>query len=104
MRSDLKLKLNHELKNIRKLINDPTLLLTIIFSLATVTFFVLVPLWNIFLESLRVERGAFGFGNYVESFTSSGNLEVIWNTILLGTITSVVSLVIGFFFAYVSVS
>ena len=103
MSSDLKLKLNHELKNMRKLINDPTLLLTIIFSLATVTFFVLVPLWNIFLESLRVEKGAFGFGNYIESFTSSGNLEVIWNTILLGTITSVVSLVIGFFFAYVSV-
>ncbi len=103
MTNDLKLKLNHEWKNIRKLFNDPTLLLTIIFSLATVTFFVLVPLWNIFLESMRVEKGKMGLGNYVESFTASGNLEVIWNTILLGTITSVISLIIGFFFAYVSV-
>ncbi len=103
MTNDLKLKLNHEWKNIRKLFNDPTLLLTIIFSLATVTFFVLVPLWNIFLESMRVGKGKMGLGNYVESFTASGNLEVIWNTILLGTITSVISLIIGFFFAYVSV-
>ena len=103
MSSDLKLKMNHDLKNMRKLINDPTLLLTIIFSLATVTFFVLVPLWNIFLESLRVGKGKFGLENYIESFTSSGNLEVIWNTVLLGTITSAISLIIGFFFAYVSV-
>ena len=54
MNNDFKLKLNHELKNIRKLINDPVLLLTIIFSLAVVTFFVLVPLWNILLESLKI--------------------------------------------------
>ncbi|RRD39195.1 iron ABC transporter permease [Leptotrichia sp. OH3620_COT-345] len=103
MSNDFKLKLNHELKNIRKLINDPTLLLTIIFSLAVVTFFVLVPLWNIFLESLKVDKGKFGFGNYVESLTSTGNFQVIVNTILLGFVTSAISLIIGFFFAYVSV-
>lgn len=103
MSNDLKIKLNHEWKNIRKLMNDPTLLLTIIFSLATVTFFVLVPLWNIFLESLKVGKGKIGLQNYVEAFTASGNIEVIWNTILLGTITSVISLIIGFFFAYVYV-
>lgn len=103
MSNDFKLKLNHELKNIRKLINDPTLLLTIIFSLAVVTFFVLVPLWNIFLESLKVGKGKFGLENYVEAFTSSGNFQVILNTITLGFVTSFISLIIGFFFAYVSV-
>lgn len=102
MNDNLKLKFNHELKNIRKLFNDPTLLITIIFSLATVSFFVLVPLWNIFLESLRVGKETFGLQNYVESFTASGNVEVIWNTIVLGTVTSLISLIIGFFFAYVS--
>ncbi|MDO5088199.1 MAG: iron ABC transporter permease [Leptotrichiaceae bacterium] len=103
MSNDFKLKLNHELKNIRKLINDPTLLLTIIFSLAVVTFFVLVPLWNIFLESLKVGKEKFGLENYVEAFTSSGNFQVILNTITLGFVTSFISLIIGFFFAYVSV-
>ena len=103
MNNDFKLKLNHELKNIRKLINDPVLLLTIIFSLAVVTFFVLVPLWNILLESLKIGKGKIGLENYIESFTASGNFQVILNTILLGFVTSIISLIIGFFFAYVSV-
>ena len=103
MNNDFKLKLNHELKNIRKLINDPVLLLTIIFSLAVVTFFVLVPLWNILLESLKIGKGEIGLENYIESFTASGNFQVILNTILLGFVTSIISLIIGFFFAYVSV-
>ena len=103
MNNDFKLKLNHELKNIRKLINDPVLLLTIIFSLAVVTFFVLVPLWNILLESLKIGKGKIRLENYIESFTASGNFQVILNTILLGFVTSIISLIIGFFFAYVSV-
>ena len=106
MGNDLKLKINHEIKNARKLMNDPVLLITIIFSLIVVSFFVLVPLWNIFVESLNVgKKGVFQFSleNYKESFTSSGNLEAILNTVVLGTVTSLISLVIGFFFAYVSV-
>ena len=106
MGNDLKMKINHEIKNARKLMNDPVLLVTIIFSLIVVSFFVLVPLWSIFVESINVgKKGVFQFSlaNYKESFTSSGNIEAIINTVVLGTITSLISLVIGFFFAYVSV-
>ena len=52
MGNDLKMKINHEIKNARKLMNDPILLVTIIFSLIVVSFFVLVPLWSIFVESI----------------------------------------------------
>ena len=106
MGNDLKMKINHEIKNASKLMNEPVLLVTIIFSLIVVSFFVLVPLWSIFVESINVgKKGVFQFSlaNYKESFTSSGNLEAIINTVVLGTITSLISLVIGFFFAYVSV-
>ena len=106
MGNDLKMKINHEIKNARKLMNDPILLVTIIFSLIVVSFFVLVPLWSIFVESINVrKKGVFQFSlaNYKESFTASGNLEAIINLVVLGTITSLISLVIGFFFAYVSV-
>ncbi len=106
MSKDLKLKLNYELKNARKLLNDPILLITIIFSLVVVSFFVLVPLWNIFLESVNVgKRGVFKFSlnNYINSFVSQGNFQSIINTVYLGFVTSIISLVIGFFFAYASV-
>lgn len=103
MSSNVLIKMKDEIKNMKKIIKDPVLFLTIIFSLITVSFFVLVPLYNILLESLRVDNGKYGLANYIESFTSSGNLEVIWNTILLGTVTSVLSVLIGFIFAYVSV-
>ena len=53
MGNDLKMKINHEIKNARKLMNDPILLVTIIFSLIVVSFFVLVPLWSIFVESIK---------------------------------------------------
>lgn len=103
MSNELRIKLNHEIKNMRKLINDPVLLIIIIFSLIVVSFFVLVPIYNILLESFNVGKGMFGIGNYVESFTSSGNVETIVNTVVLGTVTSLISLVIGFFFAYIAV-
>ena len=106
MGKEFKMRINYELKNARKLLNDPILLITIIFSLVVVSFFVLVPLWNIFLESINIgKRGNFVFSlnHYVSSFMSQGNFRSIINTVYLGVATSLISLVIGFFFAYASV-
>lgn len=97
--NNLKLKINQELKHMKKLTNDPTLFLTIIFSLMVVSFFVLVPLYNVLKESFTF-KDAFSFENYKNAFGRSGNVMIILNTLKLGFITATLSLIIGFFFAY----
>lgn len=97
--NNLKLKMDQELKHMKKLTNDPTLFLTIIFSLIVVSFFVLVPLYNVLKESLTL-KGAFSFENYKNAFGRSGNVTIILNTLKLGFVTATLSLIIGFFFAY----
>lgn len=89
-------------KNFLKILNDPILFITIIFCIFLVFFFILIPLYNILKESLTV-KNAFSFNNYIESFTSQGNVEIILNTLLLGVVTSTISLIVGFFFAYITV-
>lgn len=99
---NLKMKLEEERKNFLKILNDPILFITIIFCIFLVFFFILIPLYNILKESLTV-KNAFSFNNYIESFTSQGNVEIILNTLLLGVVTSTISLIVGFFFAYITV-
>jgi iron(III) transport system permease protein len=97
--NNLKLKIDQELKHMKKLTNDPTLFLTIIFSLIVVSFFVLVPLYNVLKESFTL-KGTFSFENYKNAFGRSGNVVIILNTLKLGFVTATLSLIIGFFFAY----
>ncbi|MCS5422769.1 MULTISPECIES: ABC transporter permease [Psychrilyobacter] len=97
--NNLKLKIDQELKHMKKLTNDPTLFLTIIFSLVVVSFFVLVPLYNVLKESFTFKE-TFSFENYKNAFGRSGNVAIILNTLKLGFITATLSLIIGFFFAY----
>ncbi len=88
--------------SIRRSMSDPILLVTILFSIFTVCFFILIPLWNILLESLS-NSGTYNLGNYKEAFSMSGNIKIIFNTIKLGFTTGFISLIIGFIFAYISV-
>jgi iron(III) transport system permease protein len=97
--NNLKLKIDQELKHMKKLANDPTLFLTIIFSLIVISFFVLVPLYNVLKESFTFKE-AFSFENYKNAFGRSGNVVIILNTLKLGFVTATLSLIIGFFFAY----
>ncbi|MCK5780876.1 MAG: iron ABC transporter permease [Psychrilyobacter sp.] len=96
---DFKFKLDQELKNVKKLINDPALFITIIFSLIVVTFFILVPLYNVLKESFT-SNGSINFENYKNAFGRSGNVLIIFNTLKLGLVTATLSLMVGFFFAY----
>ncbi|WP_064591055.1 ABC transporter permease [Streptobacillus moniliformis] len=100
--SDLKLKIKDGFKDFRKMLNDPILMVTIIFSIVVVAFFILVPLYNVFLESIKVDE-SFSITNYIDSFKNSGNLQIILNTLILGFTTGFISLIIGFIFAYLTV-
>lgn len=97
--NDIRLKIDQELKHIKKITNDPTLLITVLFSIFVVSFFVLVPLSNVLKESFT-SHGDMNLDNYKAAFTRSGNVVVIFNTIKLGLITATLALIIGFFFAY----
>lgn len=97
-----KFKAKEEAKNILKIAHDPTLLFSILLSIFVVCFFILVPVYNVAKESLTVGK-VFGLANYIESFRSQGNVQIIINTLVLGTVTGLISLVVGFFFAYITV-
>lgn len=87
---------------LRRMLSDPTLFFTILFSLFVVFFFIIIPIWNVILESFY-DQGVFSFSNYIDSFLQSGNLLIIKNTLVLGVTTGLISLVIGFLFAYITV-
>lgn len=97
--NDIRLKIDQELKHIKKITNDPTLLITVLFSIFVVSFFVLVPLSNVLKESFT-SQGDMNLNNYKAALTRSGNVAVIFNTIKLGLVTATLALIIGFFFAY----
>lgn len=91
-----------ELKRLRQMASDPVLPLTIIFTILIIAFFTIIPIYNVFINSLTVDS-KISFGNYIESFISHGNVTIIKNTLILGVTTSTISLIIGFIFAYISV-
>jgi len=101
MTSTNKLKMRSSFKLLMNLKNDPALLAVILFTLALVTFFILIPLYNIFLESITSEK-VISLQNYIDVFAMHGNVQILTNTILLGIVTSSISVAVGFIFAYVT--
>ena len=101
MTNTRKLKLQSDLKTLANLKNDPALLSVIIFTVALVTFFILIPLYNITIESLTTDKGI-SLGNYSDVFSMYGNKKILMNTIMLGIVTASISVVVGFIFAYVT--
>jgi len=97
--TNLQLKLRTEWGLFKKNLRDPILMSAILLVLALVILFILIPLGKILLESLFF-RGDFSFIHYQKIFSQSSTLEVLWNTVLLATIVSVISTIVGFLFAY----
>lgn len=97
--SNLQLKINTELKNMKKVFNDPILFSTIVFILAILIMFILFPMYNILKESFTY-KGEFSLIHYKNIKEMQENFIIILNTLKLGVVTSVISTAIGFFFAY----
>lgn len=97
--SNLQLKINTELKNMKKVFNDPILFSTIVFILVILIMFILFPMYNILKESFTY-KGEFSLIHYKNIKAMRENFIIILNTLKLGVVTSVVSTAIGFFFAY----
>ena len=93
------LKLKTELKNMKKLFNDPILFSTIVFTLIVITLFILLPLMSILNSSFKY-NGRFSLEHYRNIASMSENISILFNTLKLGVTTATISTVAGFFFAY----
>ncbi|BDU51634.1 ABC transporter permease [Haliovirga abyssi] len=98
--NNFSLKIKNEIINIRKIYDDPVLMITIIFSLLVVGFFILLPLFNI-LKSSLLQNGKLTLYHYKDVLNQANSLQVIWNTVKLGMVTGTLATGIGFLFAYV---
>lgn len=95
------LKVDAEIKNMKKVMTDPILVTSILVVLAIVTLFIVMPLANILKESF-LKDGTFSLEHYQKIFQLSYNTEIILNTLKLGFTVSLLSTAIGFVFAYAS--
>jgi iron(III) transport system permease protein len=111
--SNFSLKLNTEIKNMKKIFYDPILFSTFVFVVVILILFIIMPMWNILKESftwhdylkdatsnITIDNRSFSLKHYLNVFTASENFTIIRNTLKLGFVTSIVSTSIGFFFAY----
>lgn len=93
------LKLKTELKNMKKLFNDPILFSTIVFTLIVITLFILLPLMSI-LNSSFTYNGRVSLEHYKNIASMRENISILYNTLKLGVTTATLATVAGFFFAY----
>ena len=84
----------------RFILQDPILLLIIIFVIAVLLMFVALPLFSILKGSFSGSDGRLTLESYVKIFRDSGFKTAFWNTIRLGVVVGLTSTVVGFLFAY----
>ncbi len=85
---------------LKKIAGDPILLFTILAVIFSLFIFIVLPLYEVFKQSLVDLDGNFSLNAYITSFTSSSNFQAIKNTLFLATVTGITSTIVGFIFAY----
>lgn len=84
----------------RKMKADPILFFTIVAVLFTLFIFIVLPLYEVFKQSLLDIEGNFSINAYIDAFISRANFEAMCNTLLLATVTGILATAVGFLFAY----
>ena len=95
-----KLKLKHELRDMKQIWRDPILLTTIIFLIISLSIFILYPLYSVLKVSFIDAGKEFSFASYNQVLKDLDFRATFWNTIKLGVTVGVLSTIIGFIFAY----
>ncbi|CAN5530270.1 iron ABC transporter permease [soil metagenome] len=80
-------------------LREPAVALTLLGILLTVFVLVLYPTYSILIESIRSEDGL-TLARYQRFFSSSYFLHTLYNTLLVSGIATLLSLFLGFVFAY----
>lgn len=95
-------KLLNELKDMKKILRDPILLITIIFVIIILSTFIIYPLYSVLNESF-IQDGRFTLSSYIRIFSNRDFQNTLKNTLILGIVVGALSTAIGFIFAYANV-
>lgn len=87
----------------KKLMADPILITTICVLIAFLTLFILYPLAILLVDSFVSEEGRFGFSVFKRIFDMPNFTTAISNTLKVGFVVGIGSVLIGLLFAYVEV-
>ena len=84
---------------IERIKGNPAVSLTIVAAFLLVGVFVVYPLVKVVLKSLESPDGL-GFATYVKIFSGWYMRRALYNTLLVGVLTAVIGVAIGFIFAF----
>ncbi|WP_019879700.1 ABC transporter permease [Succinispira mobilis] len=84
----------------KKIFRDKILLFWLSVVIISLVIFIIWPLFEVLKEGFTTFDGALTLQYYNEVFTTTDNLEVLFNTIFLGVFVAIISTAIGFLFAY----
>ena len=85
--------------DIRRLFNEPLLLIGIILVNLFLFLFIVLPLFKIFQLSFE-ENGRFSVGVFYDLMSKSYNVKPLIHSLTLGVAVSILGTLIGFIFAY----
>jgi len=85
--------------DLRRLVRDPLLAITVTTVLASLILFILYPLISVVVTSLRSE-GRWTTEVFVQVIKNAYLRQAFWNSIMMGTLTAVIGTAIGFLFAF----
>ncbi|WP_432965516.1 ABC transporter permease [Treponema sp. OMZ 840] len=86
-------------KDLRFSMRDPVQLASVISVSVVVIMFIVIPLFTILKESV-LGKGGFSFQSYINIFKNAYDLGIIYNTLILGIVVSLLGTLIAFIFAY----
>lgn len=97
--SSQKIRMKHEINDMKKIWRDPMLLTTIIFLIITLSIFIIYPLYSVLKVSF-IENQGFSMNAYLRVLRDIDFRKTFLNTLLLGTTVGILATLIGFIFAY----
>lgn len=88
------------IKEMRLLLQQPLLLLTIILILLSLVMFVALPLFNVAKLAFTNKQGDFSFDNLIKIISSSGYMQTFCNSMKLAVVVAICATLLGYIFAY----
>lgn len=92
-------RFKYNLRRLKFTMRDPVLMLSIVCVGIVVVMFIIIPMFVILQESFLPD-GKFSFKSYSSIFKSFYDLNIIFNTLKLGVMVSLIGTVVAFLFAY----
>ncbi len=93
MKSSVKVK--------KTLIKDKSFFISIVFVIAALFIFIVLPLYEVLKQSFFDSSGSFTINAYITAFKSHANIRAIKNTLMLATVVGILATIVGYLFAYV---